>query len=64
MDGVNDDDDDAREPSLGDYEAALRLSRIHLYDGHEPYAPAVMRIAAMLAAYRREVARDVLRREP
>jgi hypothetical protein len=45
---------DGIEPTRGDYDAALRLSREYLYDGHEPYAPAVTSIASMLAAHRVE----------
>jgi hypothetical protein len=42
-------------PTNADYDAALRLSREYIYDGHEPYAPAVSGFARMLAAHRREL---------
>lgn len=43
------------EPTNADYDAALRLTRKHVYGGNEPYAPAVPRFAAMLAEHRAEV---------
>lgn len=46
-------------PTEADYDAALQLGRKYLYGGAEPYAPAVASIARMLAAYRREVLRQV-----
>lgn len=49
------------KPDKRDYDAALRLGRKYLYGGHEPYAPAVTGIARMLAAYRREVVRDLMK---
>jgi hypothetical protein len=48
------------KPTSADVDAALRLSRKYMYDGHEPYAPAVMSFARMLAAYRVEVLREVI----
>lgn len=42
-------------PTNADVDAALRLSRKYLYDGNEPYAPAIMSIARMLMAYREEL---------
>lgn len=42
-------------PTNEDYSAALRLSRKHIYGGHEPYAPAIASFARMLAEHRQEV---------
>jgi hypothetical protein len=45
-------------PTNQDYEAALRLSRKHIYGGNEPYAPAVSSFARMLAEHRLEVLKN------
>lgn len=43
------------EPEDRHVNAALRLAREHFYQGYEPYGPAVMGFARMLAAYEAEL---------
>jgi len=49
------------EPTDRDISDAVRLSRKYIYDGFEPYAPAVLAFARMLAAHRAEVLAEVAR---
>ncbi len=44
-----------------DIDIALRLSRKYIYNGAEPYAPAVMSFKRLIGEHRREIARDLLR---
>lgn len=43
------------EPTTADYDTAFRLSGIHFYDGHEPYAPSVASFARLVCAHRLEL---------
>jgi hypothetical protein len=50
-----DQEDDLADVTDRDVTDALRLAREYVYHGAEPYAPAVMHYARMLAAHRREI---------
>ncbi len=43
------------KPTNDDITAALKLSRKYIYDGYEPYTPAIMSFARMLAAHRIDI---------
>ncbi len=49
------DVEDEEKPTNADISDAVRLARIYLYGGAEPYAPAIYSIATMLMVHRKEI---------